>query len=369
MKRPRVLIEDWLPAAAIGVECVRERATGLQPPDKRLHVWWARRPLVASRAAVLASLLPADFPRDTFERLVGFGRTSQEIVQIRRWMDAGINVPGGFNADRAFKGILKEADLRAAHGAATKLWGKAIAVIDPMAGGGSIPLEAARLGFTTYANEYNPVACSVLETILEYSFRHGHALGDSAEKWAKVWGERTESCLANFYPAHRFAKVHAYIFARTVPCPDTQFQTPLVPDWHVLKPKDSTKRVVAEPIVDKKKGTWEIRIRDVGQGAGQLRQAPTPTYGGGKGVSLFTGRQIPADYIKAKAQAGEMTRWCSRAAATSRRRGCWRTINALRSRFLGRIRTVTGSTPTSSRRSGTTRTQTCIRCRCRKRCA
>lgn len=69
-KLPRLLIEDWLPAAAIGVECVRERSTGQQPPDKRMHVWWARRPLVVSRAAVLASLLPADFPHDVFERLL-----------------------------------------------------------------------------------------------------------------------------------------------------------------------------------------------------------------------------------------------------------------------------------------------------------
>ncbi|MGH7099313.1 MAG: DUF1156 domain-containing protein [Stellaceae bacterium] len=45
--RPRLLIEDWLPAAAIGVECIRERSTGQQPPDKRFHVWWARRPLEA----------------------------------------------------------------------------------------------------------------------------------------------------------------------------------------------------------------------------------------------------------------------------------------------------------------------------------
>ena len=63
MNHPRLLIEDWLPAQAIGVECMRERSTGQQPPDKRLHIWWARRPLTVSRAAVLASLLPADFDR------------------------------------------------------------------------------------------------------------------------------------------------------------------------------------------------------------------------------------------------------------------------------------------------------------------
>ena len=56
--RPRLLIEEWLPAQAIGVECIRERATGQQPPDKRLHVWWARRPLAACRAVICAALWP-----------------------------------------------------------------------------------------------------------------------------------------------------------------------------------------------------------------------------------------------------------------------------------------------------------------------
>jgi len=304
---PRLLIEEWLPAAAIGVECIRERSTGQQPPDKRLHVWWARRPLVVSRAAVLASLLPTDFPRDVFERLLGFGRPGSELVEVRRLMDEGYQVPGGFNCDRAFKRAFREDDLVAAHRAASKMWGPDIAVIDPMAGGGSIPLESARLGFPTIANEYNPVACSVLEATVDYPFRFGEVLGRNARKWAKIWEERIEKRLARFYPEHRFAKVHAYIYARTVPCPDnTRHHTPLVPDWHLLKPKSERGRIVAEPVVDKAKGTWGIRIGEIGRGAGQVREVPKPTYSDGKGVSLFTGLQIPTDYIKAKAQAGEM---------------------------------------------------------------
>ena len=62
MTRP--LIEQWLPAATIGAESLRERgASSALPPINFLHVWWARRPLTASRAAVLASLLPA-WPSD-----------------------------------------------------------------------------------------------------------------------------------------------------------------------------------------------------------------------------------------------------------------------------------------------------------------
>lgn len=305
-KLPRVLIEDWLPAAAIGVECIRERSTGQQPPDKRLHVWWARRPLTVSRAAVLASLLPADFPRDTFERLVGFGRPSQEVVEVRRLMDKGYQVDGGFGYDRAFKRPLRYQDLDEAHAAVASIWGDNVTVLDPMAGGGSIPLESARLGFASFSNEYNPVACSILEATVDYPFRFGEKLAEKTRKWGNVWGERVERRLARFYPPHRLAHIHAYIFARTVPCPDTQHPTPLVPDWHLLKPSNHSSCgahcELAIPVVDKKGGTWRVRFRN----GKEIREAPRPTYSDGKGISLFKDYQIPADYIKAKAQAGEM---------------------------------------------------------------
>ena len=306
-ERPNVLIEDWLPAAAIGVECMRERGTGQNPPNARLHVWWARRPLCASRAAVLASLLPADFPRNIFERLLGFGKPSAELVETRRLMDTGIRVEGGFNCDRAFKSHIREDDQEKARKAVEDTWGSEIIVIDPMAGGGSIPLESARLGFKTIANEYNPVACSILEATVDYPFRFEEKLGTKARDWARKWIKVIEPRLARFYPKRLDGSVHAYIFARTVPDPDhPKWHTPLVPDWHLLKPKGESGHVVAEPIIDKEKGTWTIRVREIGRRAGQLRDVPRPTYGGGKGISIFTGSQIPADYIKAKAQAGEM---------------------------------------------------------------
>src|SRR5437868_7602293 len=60
MPHTKLLIEQWLPVAPLGAECMRERgASSALPPLYFLHVWWARRPLTVSRAAVLASLLPA----------------------------------------------------------------------------------------------------------------------------------------------------------------------------------------------------------------------------------------------------------------------------------------------------------------------
>jgi adenine-specific DNA methylase len=98
-------------------------------------------------------------------------------------MDTGVDVPGGFGCDRAFKRAMREDDLAKAHAAAARLFGKDIAVIDPMAGGGSIPLESARLGFRTLANEYNPVACTVLEATMDYPFRFGKELAQELQAW------------------------------------------------------------------------------------------------------------------------------------------------------------------------------------------
>jgi len=308
--RPRLLIEEWLPAPALGVECMRERSTGQQPPDKRLHVWWARRPLVVSRAAVLASLLPADFDRACFERLLGFYGPSHvilahnEAVEAARGRSAG-RIPNP-HSGRAFSNALHEEDLAHAHAAICALWGNTVTVIDPMAGGGSIPLEAARLGLHVLANELNPVACSVLEATVDYPFRFAPELAGKARRYGTRWQERAAARLAAAYPREPAGAVHAYIFARTVPCPDTGHPTPLVPDWHLLKPAGQTALVAMPVVLDKDSGAWTIEVKEIGTGAGQLRHPPQPTYKGGRGISLFTGGPIPSDYIKAMAQQGKM---------------------------------------------------------------
>jgi len=301
-EHPRVLIEEWLPAAAIGVECMRERGSASAlAPNTFLHVWWARRPLTVSRAAVLASLLPADFPRDAFERLLGFGRPGTEIVSIRQMMDTGARVDGGFGCDRAFKGSIPETEVLSAFKAMHDLWGEKIVVMDPMAGGGSIPFESARLGIKTIANEYNPVACTILKASDEYPFLFGEGLFEKVRQWKNVWMKNISARLDKYYPKHSDGLVQAYIFARTVPCPDTGHPTPLVPDWHLLKPKSGT-RWAAFPKPDRSTGEWPIEILSVRKGV----TPPSPTYSRGKGVSLFTGNQIDSDYIKTMAQQGRM---------------------------------------------------------------
>jgi len=311
--RPRVLIEDWLPAAAIGVECKRERSTGQQPPDKRLHVWWARRPLTAARAAILGSILPAAFPKEDFERLMGFGRSGEELVFVRHMLDTkppGTHIDIGFNCKRAFMNGIREEDFDNMEKSAKELWGESIIVIDPMAGGGSIPLEAARMGFTSLANEYNPVACSVLEATTDYPFRFNEDFYINVQKWGRELTNRFCRRAEKFYSKRSPFSLRDFIYARTVPCPDTGFPTPLVPDWHLLKPSHhsgcTNKCVLAMPKMDSKSGEWDVAIGHYGKGAGQISKTPAKTYERGKAISLFTRRQIPADYIKTMAASGRM---------------------------------------------------------------
>ena len=100
------LIERWLPITEIGIESLRERTPMTPfPAPNRLHVWWARRPLVASRAAILASLLPADADHDKFKHLLGIhgdpiesetcaltlaGRTGDTTRCRCLWLSAGV---------------------------------------------------------------------------------------------------------------------------------------------------------------------------------------------------------------------------------------------------------------------------------------
>lgn len=84
--RPRVLIEEWLPVRELGIESVRESAPipGQFPKLKTLHVWWARRPLVASAGAILTSLLPAWSP-ELAERFADSPELANEAA-YRQWV-------------------------------------------------------------------------------------------------------------------------------------------------------------------------------------------------------------------------------------------------------------------------------------------
>ncbi len=317
--RPRVLIEGWLPIAEVGAECQREGSAAKKPPTNRLHVWWARRPLVASRAAVLGSTLPAwseDWPEDLLARFPTEKDYREWVVHqlgirgdpvaARRRIDAaneaGIKLAKAYDGPRAFTLTPDRDDLELQRRLLRHAWGtEEVAVADPMAGGGSIPLEALRFGYRTFANELNPVAAVILKATLEYPARFGPALAEKIKHWGVVWADRVRDRLAPYFPVRPGESVQAYIFARTVGCPETGKPVPLSPNWWLRKGSDPVAvRLIADPGVQEP--AFEIvrgkAVKDLDPDAG--------TVSGGDGRSPWTGSPMPSDYIKAEAQAGRM---------------------------------------------------------------
>lgn len=231
------LIERWLPIAALGEESVRERRsmTAL-PPTYYLHVWWARRPLVASRAAVLASMLPEDADRAKFMHAIGIHgdpiATKRRIEKSKKTgEDLGLN-PYGYERAFKYRPTIVEKDSYIN----SPFWPphKQPIVLDPTAGGGSIPFEAARLGANTLANDLNPVAALIEKATIEYPLKHGSALNAEFKRISKKFIERALPKFDNLFPPEPpDTQVLGYLWARTVKCPYCDGIVPLSPNWRL----------------------------------------------------------------------------------------------------------------------------------------
>ncbi len=320
-ERPKVLIEDWLPVAAIGAESQRERgASSALPPLYFLHVWWARRPLTASRAAILASVLPAysdNWPKDLkskfptekdyhnwFLRFIGIhGDPVAGRKLIRYAKEKNIKLPGNpYGYSRAFTNDPEENDLQLMQRLLEITWGNGnLSVLDPMAGGGSIPFEALRYGFTTYANELNPVASVILKATLDYPARFGKKLLEEINNYGKRMSETIEERLAPYFPRQKGESIFAYIWARTVACPATGKPVPLSPNWWLQK---GSKPVAVKLLTEPK---WKSCRFEIVQGKNAVKSNPdNGTISRGTAISPWGDDTIDGDYIKAEAQAGRM---------------------------------------------------------------
>ena len=253
------LIERDFPIRTVSEESVRDRNIR-HGHISTLHIWWARKPLAASRTTAFAALVPDDPAR------------REELLQLVKQLAPWENALNDAVLDKARRLI------RAAYG------GRAPRVLDPFAGGGSIPLEALRLGCEAYALDYNPVAVLLNKAVLEYpqKFGGGYApshptplpalrergtpayttgRGDEEGQYAlphmpaasgnplleavRYWGnwvlEEARHELERFYPKDADGSLPVgYIWARTLPCqnPGCGAEIPLLRQLWLARKED-----------------------------------------------------------------------------------------------------------------------------------
>ena len=276
---PRKLIEVALPLDAINQQSAREKSIRKGHPST-LHLWWARRPLATARAVLFSQLV--DDPSERYEEFLeaarGAGETDPEsaaeraveaerrrlftlITRMVNWDNIG---------DEHLMREVRE-EIRRSTGEEPP------AVLDPFAGGGSIPLEAQRLGLEAHASDLNPVAVLINKALIEIPSRFAgrapvfpgaddgtrswpgaHGLAEDVRRYGEWMREEAWRRIGYLYPRAQLpdgseATVIAWIWARTVTCPNPAcgIAAPLVRSWWLGKKKGKEAYIVPTVIGDR----------------------------------------------------------------------------------------------------------------------
>lgn len=314
----RKLIEVALPLEAINVASAREKSIRHGHPST-LHLWWARRPLATCRAVLFASLVddpsahPDRFPteksqEDERQRLF---RIIEDLV---KWENSG---------NKTVLAAARAEIERSCDGAPPP-------VLDPFCGGGSIPLEAQRLGLEAHGSDLNPVAVLITKALIEIPPRfaerppvHPAAREGKFEGgvWSRAQGlaedilrygawmrDQAEERIGHLYPKVGLPPEHgggeatviAWLWARNVTCPNPACgaEMPLVRSFWLSKKKG--KQAWVEPVVDKA----EKRVRfEVRSGAGTPQEGTVNRRGA---TCIACGSPVPFDHVRAEGRAGRM---------------------------------------------------------------
>lgn len=258
------VIEVNLPLKEVSEESASEKSIRFGHIST-LHIWWARKPLAASRATTYAALIPA--PNDDKE----LRKKLKFIAELSKWENS-LNQHLIKKAKKEIKDFFGDT---------------APKVLDCFAGGGAIPLEALRLSCETYALEYNPVAVLILKAVLEYPQKYSHLKAKVKEKDrtlqktlknekraeeipklvydVKNWGEwvlkEAKKEIGKFYPPDIDGNVPiGYIWARTIRCqnPSCNAEIPLL--WHFWLSKKENKKIALKMSVNKASKRIDLKI-------------------------------------------------------------------------------------------------------------
>lgn len=259
----RVLIEDWFPFEEVGIECRREKGmSSALPPVNYLHVWWARRPLSASKGAIIASLLPKDKIED-FKSYMNFCEGLKEsFKKIQKVKRMGTNERIGYSGKRSFKIPMTSRKIKDFTSTIRDFWkDEEINILDCFSGGGSIPFEASRLKLNTYSSDLNPVALVIQYATYYFPIVMGRDFFSDYREYFERVIRNTKDKLIQFFPEKLGQENNGFIWVRTIICPDCQLNIPLSSNWRISKtplrivrvivPNDNKNRRCSFSIVEK----------------------------------------------------------------------------------------------------------------------
>jgi putative DNA methylase len=324
---PKKLIEVALPLPEINDASSYDKMPGIGPHPKGIHHWWARLPLPCARAVLFASVVtdPSDDPawKDKSEAEQD-GERERLFGILRRLMGKKLHEhPEVY--EEANKELLRHCD------------GKLPPVLDPFSGGGSIPLEAARLGFEAHAADLNPVAVLLNKCNLELAPRWaGHApvnpedresdvgtqvwtgtkgLAADVRYYGRLIRERALEKIGHLYPKVKLpeeygggeANVIAWIWARTVASQDPAARgahVPLVSSYWLSSKNGNLAWI--EPVIDRAGGTYRFAVKTGTPTDKSFIKAGTKIGRGAKFKCLFSGQPLDGDHIKSESKAGRL---------------------------------------------------------------
>ena len=275
---PRKLIEVALPLDAINAQSAREKSIRKGHPST-LHLWWSRKPTATARAVLFSQLV--DDPSERYEEFLEAARAAGDedpdaaaeraVESERRRLFALITRMVDWD-NLGDEHLMREvrAEIRRSTGDAPP------AVLDPFAGGGSIPLEAQRLGLEAHASDLNPVAVLINKALIEIPPRFAgrapvfpgaddgtrtwpgaHGLAEDVRRYGQWMRDEAWRRIGHLYPRAELpdgttATVIAWIWARTVTCPNPAcgIETPLVSKWWLGKKKGKEAYIVPTVVGD-----------------------------------------------------------------------------------------------------------------------
>lgn len=310
----RKLIEVALPLEAINRACQHEKSVPRKGHPATMHLWWARRPLAACRAVLFAQLV--DDPSAHPDR---FPTEETQAVERRRLFDLLERLVVWENAGD--ESLLRQAREEIA----TCFDGNPPAVLDPFAGGGSIPLEAQRLGLEAHASDLNPVAVLINKALIEIPPRWADqppvfpgAADSRLGGWSRATGlaedvrryglwmrDEAEKRIGHLYPKATLpdgssATVIAWIWARTVTCPNPACAAtmPLVRSFWLSKKKG--RPTWLRPVVINNQVSFDVVIDKCGPSV-------DGTVSRQGAVCLACSTPVSFKYVRDEGQAGRLS--------------------------------------------------------------